>query len=118
MGWTAPKLSFSDGAWRVVSMRWIFTHKTFIPLINAQAFKHVFTSPSSAMSDDSCPASSKCTKSSNARIHGMSHVTVASIAYIATQVSNTLGGHDHEHITPSSRTGSVCAELGGNVFSK
>lgn len=45
-----------------------------------QGFKHVFTSPSSV---DKEP---KATRSGNARIHGMISVTLASIAYIATQV--------------------------------
>ena len=45
-----------------------------------QAFKHVFTSPSSV---DKEP---KATRSGNARIHGMTRITRASIAYIATQV--------------------------------
>lgn len=45
-----------------------------------KAFKHVFTSPSSV---DQEP---KATRSGNARIHGMKHVTPGSIAYIATQV--------------------------------
>ena len=46
----------------------------------AQAYKHVFTSPSSV---DKEP---KATRSGNARIHGMTRVTLPSIAYIATQV--------------------------------
>jgi hypothetical protein len=45
-----------------------------------QAYKHVFTSPSSVDSIN------KATRSGNARIHGMTRVTPASIAYIATQV--------------------------------
>lgn len=45
-----------------------------------QAFKHVFTSPSSV---DKEP---KATRSGNARLHNMTHVTPASIAYVATQV--------------------------------
>ncbi|KAI1783655.1 hypothetical protein LXA43DRAFT_1067455 [Ganoderma leucocontextum] len=52
-------------------------------LINA--FKHVFTSPSSV--DDS----GRSTKSSNAAIHGMSQVTLASIVYVATLVRFSLG---------------------------
>ncbi|KAG1763204.1 hypothetical protein EV702DRAFT_1182809 [Suillus placidus] len=48
------------------------------------AYKHVFTSPSSV---DREP---KATRSGNARLHGMNSVTVASIAYIATQVQFTL----------------------------
>lgn len=46
-----------------------------------QGFKHIFTSPSSV---DNEP---KATRSGNARIHGMSHVTPASLAYTFTQVS-------------------------------
>jgi hypothetical protein len=49
-----------------------------------QAYKHVFTSPSSV---DKEP---KATRSGNARIHGMSSVTPASIAYVATQVGHGL----------------------------
>jgi hypothetical protein len=45
-----------------------------------QAYKHVFTSPSSVEKEP------KATRSGNARIHGMKSVTIASIAYIATQV--------------------------------
>ncbi|KAG2136453.1 hypothetical protein DEU56DRAFT_871539 [Suillus clintonianus] len=48
------------------------------------AYKHVFTSPSSV---DREP---KATRSSNARLHGMNCVTMASIAYIATQVRFAL----------------------------
>ncbi|TEB28542.1 hypothetical protein FA13DRAFT_1594372, partial [Coprinellus micaceus] len=54
------------------------------------AFKHVFTSPSSAMASESGSASNRCTKSSNAHIHGMRYVAVASITYIATQVRFAL----------------------------
>jgi hypothetical protein len=46
-----------------------------------QAYKHIFTSPSSVVKEP------KATRSGNARIHGMTRVTPASIAYIATQVS-------------------------------
>ena len=45
-----------------------------------QAFKHIFTSPSSVEKEN------KATRSGNARIHGMTRVTLASIAYVATQV--------------------------------
>ncbi|KAG1898670.1 uncharacterized protein F5891DRAFT_1236291 [Suillus fuscotomentosus] len=48
------------------------------------AYKHVFTSPSSV---DKEP---KATRSGNARLHGMNAVTIASIAYIATQVLFSL----------------------------
>ncbi|KAF6764200.1 hypothetical protein DFP72DRAFT_799972, partial [Ephemerocybe angulata] len=47
-------------------------------------FKHVFTSPSSV--DDE----PRATRSGNARIHGMTQVTRAAIAYIATQVRFAL----------------------------
>jgi hypothetical protein len=50
-----------------------------------QAYKYVFTSPSSV------DKISKATRSGNARIHGMTSVTLASIAYIATQVRILLG---------------------------
>ncbi|KAG6903668.1 hypothetical protein DXG01_015865, partial [Tephrocybe rancida] len=48
------------------------------------AFKHVFTSPSSVNKDP------KATHSGNARLHDMTSVTAASIAYIATQVTFSL----------------------------
>lgn len=47
-----------------------------------KAFKHIFTSPSSV---DKEP---KATRSGNARIHGMTSVTIPSLAYVATQVPN------------------------------
>ncbi|KAH6903037.1 hypothetical protein BKA70DRAFT_1027076, partial [Coprinopsis sp. MPI-PUGE-AT-0042] len=48
------------------------------------AFKHIFTSPSSV---DREP---RATRSGNARIHGMKNVTIASLAYVATQVRFAL----------------------------
>ncbi|KAG2110711.1 hypothetical protein DEU56DRAFT_749779 [Suillus clintonianus] len=48
------------------------------------AYKHIFTSPSSV---DKEP---KATRSGNARLHGMNSVTIASIAYVATQVRFAL----------------------------
>lgn len=48
------------------------------------AYKHIFTSPSSV---DKEP---KATRSGNARIHGMTHVTRPSLAYVATQVRFAL----------------------------
>ncbi|KAJ3529028.1 hypothetical protein NMY22_g9167 [Coprinellus aureogranulatus] len=47
-------------------------------------FKHIFTSPSSVDDDP------KATRSGNARLHGMSSVTKASIAYVATQIRFAL----------------------------
>ncbi|KAH6906981.1 hypothetical protein BKA70DRAFT_1372276 [Coprinopsis sp. MPI-PUGE-AT-0042] len=51
-------------------------------LVNA--FKHIFTSPSSV---DREP---RATRSGNARIHGMKRVTIPSLAYVATQVRFAL----------------------------
>lgn len=48
------------------------------------AYKHIFTSPSSV---DKEP---KATRSGNARIHGMTQATLASIVYTATQVRFAL----------------------------
>jgi len=48
------------------------------------AFKHIFTSPSSVDLD------AKATRSGNARIHGMTRVTTASLAYVATQLRFAL----------------------------
>ncbi|KAF7967745.1 hypothetical protein HWV62_33274 [Athelia sp. TMB] len=64
-------------------------------------YKHIFTSPSSV--DQEC----KATRNGNARIHGMSEVTMASIAYVATMVrfsltsSNTFSRSDY--VTDSER---------------
>ncbi|TFK21413.1 hypothetical protein FA15DRAFT_597916, partial [Coprinopsis marcescibilis] len=49
------------------------------------AYKHVFTSPSSVEKSEN-----RSTRSGNARIHGMTLVTEASIAYIATQARFAL----------------------------
>ncbi|KAG2345695.1 hypothetical protein BDR05DRAFT_880159, partial [Suillus weaverae] len=48
------------------------------------AYKHIFTSPSSVNKEP------KAMQSGNARLHGMNSVTIASIAYVATQVQFTL----------------------------
>ncbi|KAF8063258.1 hypothetical protein FPV67DRAFT_1563408 [Lyophyllum atratum] len=50
------------------------------------AFKHVFISPSAAAASDA----SITTRSGNARIHGMTRVTKASLVYVATQVRFAL----------------------------
>ncbi|KIM76841.1 hypothetical protein PILCRDRAFT_77388 [Piloderma croceum F 1598] len=52
--------------------------------ILVSAYKHIFTSPSSVEKEP------KATRSGNARIHGMTQVTSASIAYVATQVRFAL----------------------------
>lgn len=54
---------------------------------DSQAYKHVFTSPSSVEKEP------KATRSGNARIHGMTKVTSASIAYISTQVIICFWSH-------------------------
>jgi hypothetical protein len=69
-----PKFPSRDGATCSVC-------RILLLSIGLQAFKHIFTSPSSV---DREP---KATRSGNARIHGMTQVTPASIAYVATQVS-------------------------------
>lgn len=51
-----------------------------------QGYKHIFTSPSSVDEDP------RATRSGNARLHGMTSITAASIAYVATQVSNIQVG--------------------------
>ena len=72
MARSAPQLTFD--------LRESESNSFQLNLIISQAFKHVFTSPSSV---DKEP---KATRSGNARIHGMRSVTAGSIAYIATQV--------------------------------
>ena len=49
-------------------------------LHDLQAFKHIFTSPSSV------EQKVKATRSGNTHIHGMTHITPASLAYITMQV--------------------------------
>ena len=49
-----------------------------------QGYKHIFTSPSSVEKEP------KATRSGNARINGMTHITAASISYIATQVDTAF----------------------------
>ena len=51
---------------------------------NIQAYKHIFTSPSSMEKE------AKATRSRNARIHCMTCITIPSVAYVATQVCNLL----------------------------
>jgi hypothetical protein len=72
-----------------------------------QAFKHVFTSPSSVEFDEP-----KATRSGNARIHGMTSVTPASVAYIATQVSPSAALDNRLRIT----TGSLFPEFSKHVL--
>jgi hypothetical protein len=52
--------------------------------ILVSSYKHIFTSPSSVEKE------AKATRSGNARLHGMTRVTSASIAYVATQARFAL----------------------------
>jgi hypothetical protein len=67
-----------DGLFRSELLVWVRTHFLFTTFL--QAFKHIFTSPSSVEKEV------KAMRSGNARIHGMTCVMRASLAYIATQV--------------------------------
>lgn len=49
-----------------------------------KAYKHIFTSPSSVDGEG------RATRSGNAAIHGMTNVTAASLAYVATLVCTGL----------------------------
>ena len=62
-----------------VSLRRLSVLKLVLTM--SKAYKHIFTSPSSVEKEP------KATRSGNARLHGMTKVTAASIAYVATQVS-------------------------------
>ncbi|KAI8994033.1 hypothetical protein BD414DRAFT_411224, partial [Trametes punicea] len=53
-----------------------------------QAFRHIFTSPSSATTENN--DGSRSTRSGNAALHGMTRVTIGSIIYCATQVHFAL----------------------------
>jgi len=76
-----------DGLLRSELLVWVRTRSS--PSVGCslrslmQAYKHVFTSPSSVEKEV------KATRSGNARIHGMTRVTPASLAYVATQVCRT-----------------------------
>jgi hypothetical protein len=66
--------------------RWVAVNFFCIqgPIVISQGYKHIFTSPSSVEKEP------KATRSGNARLHGMTQVTPASIAYVATQVFDQL----------------------------
>jgi hypothetical protein len=72
-----------EGLFRNRLLIWVCDSSPFFfgsSLGYCQAYKHIFTSPSSIEKEV------KATRSGNARIHGMTRVTTASLAYIATQV--------------------------------
>jgi len=80
-----------------------------------QAYKHIFTSPSSV---SKVP---KATRSGNARIHGMTSVTPGSIAYIATQVrirSFTITSIMYAHLVIIMYTQVRFALSSSSVFSR
>ena len=65
----------------LIWMSFIHSYVTYVLLVLiGQAYKHIFTSPSSV------EKKVKATRSGNAWIRGMKRVTTASLAYIATQV--------------------------------
>jgi hypothetical protein len=73
-----------SGLFRAQILVWVGTISCkfvyLVKLVFSQAYKHIFTSPSSVEKEP------KATRSGNARIHGMNCVTTASIGYAATQV--------------------------------
>jgi hypothetical protein len=77
-----------DGLFRssiLVSVSWyLFAETLRTNPAYSQAYKYIFTSPSSVEKEP------KATRSGNARIHGMTSVTLPSIAYVATQVSSSI----------------------------
>jgi len=81
----------------------------FRSTILVATFKHIFTSPSSVEKEP------KATRSGNARIHGMTHVTAASIAYVATQARFALSSSPtftrSDSVTDSERFYSSVLEL-------
>ena len=74
-----------DGLFRNKLLVWVRFQRLIyvIHLVESdvQAFKHILNSLSSVEKDV------KATRSGNARIHGMTQVTAASLVYVATQVS-------------------------------
>ncbi|KAF6741224.1 hypothetical protein DFP72DRAFT_1084620 [Ephemerocybe angulata] len=103
LDWNDPKIRRDLSSGQLVPSgdlwpRFIFRGYEYVPSepwqgllrssLLVSAYKHVFTSPSSVGAQN-CSAS-RATRSSNARIHGMQSVTIASIAYIATQVRFAL----------------------------
>jgi hypothetical protein len=64
--------------------RLFIVHRVFAEDIVAKVYKHIFTSPSSALKDS---PGTNATRSGNAKIHHMTRVTPTTIAYAAVQVS-------------------------------
>ncbi|TFK20491.1 hypothetical protein FA15DRAFT_599609, partial [Coprinopsis marcescibilis] len=85
-------------------------HGLFQSHLLVQAYKHIFTSPSSVENP-----TSYATRSSISRLHGMTVVTAASLAYIATQVrfalSSTQVFSRNDTVTDSERFYNTVLEL-------
>ncbi|TDL18751.1 hypothetical protein BD410DRAFT_842620 [Rickenella mellea] len=99
LDWQDPAVreGLSSGTWTVAGDQWpllVYANHEydvddpwkglFRSQILVWAYKHIFTSPSSVESEV------KATRSGNARLHGMTQVTKASLAYIATQLRFSL----------------------------
>ncbi|KAF7965999.1 hypothetical protein HWV62_40501 [Athelia sp. TMB] len=94
--WSDPSVveGLRSGATKILGVHWpLFLYENHVfdreepwkglfrgPLL-LKAFKHIFTSPSSANDDEP-----RSTRSGNARIHGMVKASLPAIAYVATQV--------------------------------
>jgi hypothetical protein len=99
LDWNDPEIraKLSSGEMAVSGDQWpllVYANQEYDPedpwegLFRSQllvwAYKHIFTSSSSVEKEV------KATRSGNARIHGMTRVTTASLAYIATQLRFAL----------------------------
>jgi len=78
-------------------------------VVISQGYKYIFTSPSSVEKE------AKATRSGNARLHGMTQVTPASVAYVATQVFDHLHCH-HRVVFDDIPAGAVCAVFVACLF--
>lgn len=76
MEWSFQEYVASLGEFRLFE----YDAQLAMTALSCQAYKHIFTSPSSVEKEP------RATRSGNARIRGMIKVTPASIAYIATRV--------------------------------
>ncbi|KAF7976898.1 hypothetical protein HWV62_5455 [Athelia sp. TMB] len=101
--WEDPNVveGLRSGATKLLGEHWpvfIYKDNTYDPenpwkgafrgSLLVKAYRHIFTSPSSVDLQEP-----KATRSGNARIHGMTEATLASIAYVATQVRFALSSH-------------------------
>ena len=99
---TIRKILGMDCSKALFLFTYVFHFQIWLPSDSFQAFKHIFTSPSSVEKEP------KATRSGNARIHGMRSVTLPSIAYVATQVCEVGSLHQLKYIFwPPSQIGSL-----------